>query len=80
MDQATTEIWETSLICLKLNAKSKLNSKGGEKMKNPKVCPKCNGKGEVPRKDLPPFLKGAMGIRQNDECPVCHGVGYVDGS
>jgi len=49
-------------------------------MKNPKLCPKCKGKGEVPRKDLPPFLKGAMGIRQSDECPVCHGVGYVEGS
>jgi len=46
-------------------------------MKDPKLCPKCKGKGEVPRKDLPPFLKGAMGIRQNDECPVCHGVGYI---
>jgi len=46
----------------------------------PQLCPKCKGKGEVPRKDLPPFLKGAMGIRQNDECPVCHGVGYVEGS
>jgi DnaJ-class molecular chaperone len=49
-------------------------------MKNPKLCPKCNGKGEVPRKDLPPLLKGAIGIRQRDECPVCHGVGYVEGS
>jgi len=39
---------------------------------------KCQG--EVPRKDLPPFLKGAIGIRQSDECPVCHGVGYVEGS
>jgi DnaJ-class molecular chaperone len=51
------------------------------KMKHPVKCPKCKGSGEVERKDLPPMLKGplAFGIRQNDVCPVCDGVGYVEG-
>ena len=48
-------------------------------MKHPVRCPKCKGSGQIPRKDLPPMLKGAMGIRQTDECPVCEGMGYVEG-
>ena len=50
-------------------------------VRNPRDCPKCGGTGEVERKDLPPMLKGplAFGIRQNDVCPVCDGVGYVKG-
>lgn len=48
-------------------------------MKRPVKCPKCKGSGKVPRKDLPPMLKGAIGIRQYEECPVCDSVGYVEG-
>ena len=49
-------------------------------MRNPKICPKCKGTGQVPRKDLPLYLKGALGIRQQDPCPICEGTGYVRGS
>ena len=48
-------------------------------MKRPVKCPKCKGSGQIPRTDLPPMLKGAMGVRQTDECPVCDGTGYVEG-
>jgi DnaJ-class molecular chaperone len=48
-------------------------------MKHPTKCPKCHGSGQVPRKDLPPLLQNAIGIRQTDECPVCDGVGWVEG-
>jgi DnaJ-class molecular chaperone len=48
-------------------------------MKRPVECPKCKGTGQVPRKDLPPVLRGAIGVRQYDKCPVCDGVGYVEG-
>ncbi len=50
-------------------------------MKRPEKCPKCKGTGRVPRKDLPPMLRGPMafGVRQDDECPVCDGTGYVEG-
>jgi len=48
-------------------------------MRNPKICLLCKGTGKVPR-DLPPYLKGALGIRQQDPCPVCQGTGYVSGS
>ena len=50
-------------------------------IKHPVRCPNCKGSKQIPRKDLPPMLKGplAFGIRQNDECPVCDGVGYVEG-
>ena len=50
-------------------------------MKRPVKCPKCKGTGQVPRKDLPPMLKGplAFGVRQTDECPICNGQGYVEG-
>ena len=47
-------------------------------MKRPVKCPKCKGSGRVPRKDLPPLLRGAIGVRQYDECPVCDGAGYVE--
>ena len=49
-------------------------------MRNPKICPLCKGTGKIPRPDLPPYLKGAIGIRQHDPCPVCEGIGYVPGS
>ena len=51
-------------------------------IKHPVRCPNCKGSGKIPRTDLPPMMRGplAFGIRQNDECPVCDGVGYVDGS
>ncbi len=48
-------------------------------MKRPVRCPKCKGTGQVARKDLPPLLKGAIGIGQTEECPVCNGVGCVEG-
>ncbi len=50
-------------------------------MKRPVKCPKCKGTGRVPRKDLPPMFRGPMafGVRQDDECPVCDGTGYVEG-
>ena len=50
-----------------------------KRMKHPVRCPKCKGSGQIPRKDLPPLLKGAMGIRQTEECPICDGTGYVEG-
>jgi len=49
-------------------------------MKNPRICPNCKGTGKVPRKDLPPLMRGAIGVRQHDECPICNGLGYVEGS
>jgi DnaJ-class molecular chaperone len=48
-------------------------------IKHPVKCPKCKGTGQIPRKDLPPLLKGAIGVRQTEECPVCDGTGYVEG-
>ena len=48
-------------------------------MKRPVKCPRCKGSGQVPRTDLPRLMRGAIGIRQNDECPVCDGTGYVEG-
>ena len=48
-------------------------------MKRPVKCPKCKGTGQVPRRDLPPMLKGAIGIRQYDECPRRRGTGFVEG-
>ena len=48
-------------------------------VKHPVKCPKCKGNGRILRTDLPPMLKGAMGVRQTDECPVCDGTGYVEG-
>ena len=50
-------------------------------IRNPMECLGCGGSGEIPRKDLPPMYRGplAIGIRQNDECPVCDGTGYVEG-
>ena len=48
-------------------------------MKRPVRCPKCKGSGKIPRKDLLPIQRGAMDIRQTEECPVCEGTGYVQG-
>lgn len=48
-------------------------------MKQPAKCPNCKGSGQVPRKDLPPMQKGAIGIRHTEICLVCNGIGYVEG-
>jgi len=48
-------------------------------MKRPVKCPKCKGSGQMPQRDLLPILRGAIGVRQHEECPVCDGTGYVEG-
>jgi len=51
-------------------------------LRNPVQCPKCMGTGQIKRKDLPPLMRGlppVFGVRQTDTCPVCDGIGYVEG-
>ena len=51
-------------------------------MPHPVKCHGCQRSGRIPVPDLPPMLKGALGVRPTDDCPECSsaaGIHYLFG-